>query len=420
MQLSKNKWLLTTGLALTVVGLSACGSSEMSSDGRVTIEYFNQKKEMSQTIQEIAKDFEAENPDIHVEVIDVPNAGEVIKTRMLAGDVPDVINLYPQSIELQEWAKAGYLEDLTDEPYLENIKNEYAQRFAVDGEVYNVPLSANVYGFYYNKTAFDEMGLEAPETWAEFQDLVADIEAQGQVPFAIAGSEGWTLNGYHQLALATVAGGEEEANDVWRFSEVNGISVDEPDMQGDFNRLDLLREAGALQNNWQGAGYNDTVVTFTKGDALIMPNGSWAMPMINSQDPDFEVATFPFPADEAGESLTIGAGDLAMSISATSEHKEEAQRFVEYMTTPEAMQKYYDVDGSPVAVEGVVENDEDSPLSGLTELAFTDRHLVWLAKDWNSENDFYTLTTNYLHNGNQQMMVDALNAFFNPMKADGR
>ena len=63
-----------------------------------------------------------QNPDIHVKVVDVPNAGEVIKTRMLAGDVPDVINLYPQSIELKEWAKAGYLEDLTEEPYLENIK----------------------------------------------------------------------------------------------------------------------------------------------------------------------------------------------------------------------------------------------------------------------------------------------------------
>ena len=151
-----------------------------------------------------------------------------------------------------------------------------------------------------------------------------------------------------------------------------------------------------------------------------MPNGSWAMPMINSQNPDFEVATFPFPADEKGESLTIGAGDLALSISSDSEHKEEAQRFVEYMTTPQAMQKYYDVDGSPCAVEGVVENSQDSPLSGLTELAFTDRHLVWLAKDWNSENDFYTLTTNYLHNGNKETMVNALNAFFNPMKADGR
>ncbi|WP_375179634.1 extracellular solute-binding protein [Enterococcus rotai] len=420
MKLSKTKWLLATGLVFGLFGLIACDNSKTSPSNKITIEYFNQKKEMSQVIQDIAKDFEAENPKIHVDVIDVPNAGEVIKTRVLAGDIPDVINLYPQSIELREWAQAGYLEDLTNEPYLENIKNDYAKRFAIQDRIYSIPLTANVYGFYYNKTAFDQMNLTAPKTWSDFQNLTATIEKQGKVPFAIAGAEGWTLNGYHQLALATVAGGGKEANNIWRFSKVNGISTDAPNMQNDFNRLDLLRQSGAMQQNWQGAGYNDTVVTFTKGDALIMPNGSWAMPMINSQNPDFEVATFPFPADKEGKSLTIGAGDLALSISATSDHKKEARQFIKYMTTPKAMQKYYDVDGSPCAVKGVIEHNTDSPLSGLTELAFTDRHLVWLAKDWNSENDFYTLTTNYLHNGNKKMMVDALNAFFNPMKADGK
>ena len=101
-----------------------------------------------------------QKPDIHVKVVDVPNAGEVIKTRMLAGDVPDVINLYPQSIELKEWAKAGYLEDLTEEPYLENIKNGYAQRFAIEDRVYSIPLTANVYGFTITKLLLRKWGFK--------------------------------------------------------------------------------------------------------------------------------------------------------------------------------------------------------------------------------------------------------------------
>ena len=168
MKWSKKIILACIALGATI-SLTACGKNQEDASGKVEIEFFNQKKEMTQTIQEIAKDFEAKNPDIHVKVVDVPNAGEVIKTRMLAGDVPDVINLYPQSIELKEWAKAGYLEDLTEEPYLENIKNGYAQRFAIEDRVYSIPLTANVYGFYYNKTAFEEMGIQAPETWAEFE-----------------------------------------------------------------------------------------------------------------------------------------------------------------------------------------------------------------------------------------------------------
>jgi len=416
------KWYKKMSLAaitgLSLLGLSACSSQGESTDGKVTIEYFNQKGEMVDTLREIAKDFEKENPNVHVKVVNVPNAGEVLKTRVLAGDVPDVVNIYPQSIELQEWAKAGYFEDLSNKDYLKRVKNHYADKYAIDGKIYNIPYTANAYGIYYNKDKFKELGLKVPETWEEFEELVDKIIAKGETPFAIAGADTWTLNGYHQLALATSTGGGKEANDYLRFSKPNAIKSSDSVLKDDFRLLDLFRKKGAMQTNWQGAGYTDIVGAFARGDALMTPNGSWAITAINAQDPKFNVGTFPFPGKQKGQSLTIGAGDLAWSISSSSKHKKEANAFVEYMSRPEVMQKYYDVDGSPTAIEGVKEAGSDAPLAGLAELAFTDRHLVWLAQDWTSESDFYTLTGNYITTGNKEDMAKALNAFFNPMKAD--
>ena len=416
------KWYKKMSLAaitgLSLLGLSACSSQGESTDGKVTIEYFNQKGEMVDTLREIAKDFEKENPNVHVKVVNVPNAGEVLKTRVLAGDVPDVVNIYPQSIELQEWAKAGYFEDLSNKDYLKRVKNHYADKYAIDGKIYNIPYTANAYGIYYNKDKFKELGLKVPETWEEFEELVDKIIAKGETPFAIAGADTWTLNGYHQLALATSTGGGKEANVYLRFSKPNAIKSSDSVLKDDFRLLDLFRKKGAMQTNWQGAGYTDVVGAFARGDALMTPNGSWAITAINAQDPKFNVGTFPFPGKQKGQSLTIGAGDLAWSISSSSKHKKEANAFVEYMSRPEVMQKYYDVDGSPTAIEGVKEAGSDAPLAGLAELAFTDRHLVWLAQDWTSEGDFYTLTGNYITTGNKEDMAKALNAFFNPMKAD--
>ena len=416
------KWYKKMSLAaitgLSLLGLSACSSQGESTDGKVTIEYFNQKGEMVDTLREIAKDFEKENPSVHVKVVNVPNAGEVLKTRVLAGDVPDVVNIFPQSIELQEWAKAGYFEDLSNKDYLKRVKNHYADKYAIDGKIYNIPYTANAYGIYYNKDKFKELGLKVPETWDEFEKLVDTIIAKGETPFAIAGADTWTLNGYHQLALATATGGGKEANDYLRFSKPNAIKSSDSVLKDDFRLLDLFRKKGAMQTNWQGAGYTDVVGAFARGDALMTPNGSWAITAINAQDPKFNVGTFPFPGKQKGQSLTIGAGDLAWSISSSSKHKKEANAFVEYMSRPEVMQKYYDVDGSPTAIEGVKEAGSDAPLAGLAELAFTDRHLVWLAQDWTSESDFYTLTGNYITTGNKEDMAKALNAFFNPMKAD--
>ena len=416
------KWYKKMSLAaitgLSLLGLSACSSQGESTDGKVTIEYFNQKGEMVDTLREIAKDFEKENPNVHVKVVNVPNAGEVLKTRVLAGDIPDVVNIFPQSIELQEWAKAGYFEDLSNKVYLKRVKNHYADKYAIDGKIYNIPYTANAYGIYYNKDKFKELGLKVPETWEEFEELVDTIIAKGETPFAIAGADTWTLNGYHQLALATATGGGKEANDYLRFSKPNAIKSSDSVLKDDFRLLDLFRKKGAMQTNWQGAGSTDVVGAFARGDALMTPNGSWAITAINAQDPKFNVGTFPFPGKQKGQSLTIGAGDLAWSISSSSKHKKEANAFVEYMSRPEVMQKYYDVDGSPTAIEGVKEAGSDAPLAGLAELAFTDRHLVWLAQDWTSESDFYTLTGNYITTGDKEDMAKALNAFFNPMKAD--
>ena len=402
----------------SVLALAACGNTEeTSTNGKTVIEFFNQKKEMEGTLEEIIQDFEKSHPDIDVQMTSVPDAGTVLKTRMLSGDVPDVINLYPQNIDFQEWANAGFFYDMTGQDYLDNLKNQYADKYAINGKVYNVPLTANVSGIYYNKTKFEALGLKAPETWDEFVQLVDDIKAAGETPFAIAGTEGWTLNGYHQLSLITTTGGADAANEYLRYSQPNSISADDDILKVDAAKLDLLADEGNQQANWKGASYNDAIVAFTSEDALMTTNGSWALAAMRQQEPTFEISTFAFPGEEPGQSATVGAGDFALSIAAETENLEAAETFVAYMTTPEPMQKYYDVDGSPVAVIGV-EEDSDSPLKALNELAFTDKHYVWMAQHWTSEDDFFTATANYLMRQDIEALADELNAFFNPMKAD--
>ena len=419
------KWckrLITAGIAALAVTasltLTACSKEDdTSADGKVTIEYFNQKTEMVDTLKEIIKDFEAEDPNIHVKMTSVPGAGTVLKTRVLAGDVPDVINIYPQNMDFQEWAKAGYFYDMTGKAYLNNLKNHYANEYRINKKVYSVPLTANVSGIYYNKTKFQELGLKVPKTWDEFVKLVEQIKADGETPFALAGSEGWTLNGYHQLAYISVTGSGDKANDYLRFSPVNSISTSDSEVKEVLTRLDLLGDKGNQQTNWEGASYNDSVVAFATEKALMLPGGSWVLAAIKQQDPDFEISTFAFPGEKVGQEVTFGAGDLALSISSSTKHKKECETFISYMASAKAMQKYYDVDGSPVSVEGVVE-DDNSPLAPLYQLAFTDKHYVWLGENWTSENDFFNLTANYLLNQDTKQYTSELNAFFNPMKAD--
>lgn len=414
------KWMKCTVAVLSasvLMGvLGACGKKEESSGDKTTIEFFSQKKEMKGTLEEIISDFENKNPDIKVKLTNVPDAGTVLKTRITSDDIPDVINSYPQNADFQEWAKAGIFEDLTGKDYLKNLKKGSAEVYTIEDKVYSVPLTSNAWGFYYNKNAFKELGLEIPKTWSKFEKLVKTIQDKDKVPFAasINTADAWTLNGYHQLAWTTINGGFDGANDALVRSPKGAIKESNPDFKAVANELDLLSETA--QKNANGATYDDAVATFAKGEALIFPNGTWALPAIKNQDPKFEIGMFAYPGVKENEEMTIGAADLAVSVSATSKNKEASEKFVEYLTSKEAMQKYYDVDGSPTSVTAVETENKFPETEGVSQYVFTDKQSIWLQKEWTSEESFWHATVDYINSGDKKQLADNLNSFFDTMK----
>ncbi len=52
----------------------------------------------------------------------------------------------------------------------------------------------------------------------------------------------------------------------------------------------------------------------------------------------------------------------------------------------------------------------------MTQYAFTDKHVVWLQSEWESEEEFWNITVEAVKNPNSGELVKKLNAFFDPMK----
>lgn len=406
--------------ATTVVAfasfLVACGNSTSGGgSGAKEVEFFSQKPEMQATLQEIVDDYNKSQDDVKVKLTSVPDAGTVLKTRIANGEAPDVINIYPQNADFKGWAADGQFVDLTGESdILGNLNEGAAEAYAVDSKIYNVPLTTNVSGVYYNKDAFKKLGIEAPKSLAEFQENVKKIKADGQTPFAEALGDSWTVNGYAQLAWIQSAGSAKGANDALRFSDKGGIKVDDVS-KNVAAYLDLL--AGNGQANSDGALYADTVAAFADGKALMMPNGSWALTVIKQQEPKFEVGFFPMPGLTAdAPAMTVGAADMALSISAESKNVDGAKDFVKYLSSTEAMQKYYDVDGSPTSVKGIDTDGKFEELSDVAALAFTDQQAIWLHSEWTSEETFWDANVSYVKSKDLDAYTKALNTFFDTMK----
>ena len=412
------KFKLFLKAATTVAFVSvlvACGNSSSSSSSVTEVEFFSQKPEMQATLQEIVDDYNKSQDEVKVKLTSVPDAGTVLKTRIANGEAPDVINIYPQNADFKGWAADGQFVDLTDESdILGNLNDGAAEAYAVDSKIYNVPLTTNVSGVYYNKDAFAKLGIKVPKSLAEFQDIVKKIKDAGQTPFAEALGDPWTVNGYAQLAWIQSAGSAQAANDYLRFSDKGAIKSDQV-TKNVAAYLDLM--AGNGQANSDGALYADTVAVFAEGKALMMPNGSWALTVIKQQEPDFEVGFFPMPGLTAdAPAMTVGAADMAVSISADSKNIDASKDFVKYLSSTEAMQKYYDVDGSPTSVKGIDTEGKFEELADVATLAFTDQQAIWLHSEWTSEETFWDVNVSYIKNKDLNAYTDALNTFFDTMK----
>lgn len=410
-------------IVLLMVGmlvLTGCGAKGDKDGDKIQLEFFSQKVEIKDLLEEIAADFMKDHDNVEITVTSLNDAATVLKTRMAGNDAPQILMVKAAYDDYRQWAKDGRFVDLTDSKARENMQEGAAENFAVEDKIYALPLTTNISGFFYNKTKFAELGLEVPQNWAEMEKLVEDIKAAGETPFAqtLNTADAWTVDGVAQLVFASVAGGYDEAQDILVNSPKDGIKADDPVVAEAMKQLRLMSAENSVANV-NGIGYNDSIVAFAKGEGLLFPQGSWVLPGIKEQNPEFEIGMFAHPGKENGQYLTMGAPDLSLSISneASEEQKAAALEFLEYFSSGEVMQKYYDNDGSPVFVKNVVTEGRHEEIKEVADLV-TDptKYVVWLTAGWPAGDEFMNATVDYMNSHDAEKFVKDLNAFFNKVK----
>ncbi len=74
------------------------------------------------------------------------------------------------------------------------------------------------------------------------------------------------------------------------------------------------------------------------------------------------------------------------------------------------------VDGAPTSVTAVETEGRFPETEGVTQYVFTDQQIVWLQKEWTSEETFHHLTVEYVNNQDREQFATNLNNFFDTMK----
>ncbi len=359
------RWLsvfLTTAMVVALfVGI---GGTALASETK-TLNLWHWDPAQSNAISKIIADYEAEHPDVKVEmsVIDFANYRTKLKTSIPAGTGPDII--VTGSFAAYEMIPAGLFMDLTERIAASDIDLTKMPKatldiYTIDGHIYGIPKDYDTIGLYYNKEMFDAAGLAYPDeswTWQDLREAAKKLTIPGKqwgyisTPYSQTGIENniFQNNGrvVDESRLKSVINSPENIETLQFFLDF--ITVDHSSPTGQ-----ELLEMPADQ-------------MFMAEQAAMMVGGSWAVaPVRDVLGTKFDVTHLPKGKRQA----TIIHG-LAFAGSSKTKYPEETWNFLRMCATEKAQAYQYDctIPGYEGSAQKWVENFPDHNVQVFIDMA---------------------------------------------------
>ena len=248
--------------------------------------------------------FTADYPNITVNQVHQQNDNykQQLVVAMSSKQAPDMY-IHWGGGPMAEYYKSGFVNDLTDMfntyDHPDFIDAAVAQS-SFDGKVLAIPFGGlSGCDIFYNKTIFEEVGIEVPQTIDELEAACDKLLEAGYVPFSLANGSKWTGSMYYMYLVARHSGNDE----------FNAAYAQE---DGGSFTSDAFIWAGEKIQDWVEKGYfnegfNSLVTDNGEDRALLYDNtcammlhGSWQERsiMADSQEwADANLGVFRFPED---------------------------------------------------------------------------------------------------------------------------
>ncbi len=311
-------------------------------EGEVNFEFWHIQTSTPEILQNSVDRYMADNPGVNVEVVPLQNDPykTKIKVAMGAGNPPCVFPTWGGG-PLYEYVQAGQVVDLTDfmqqDGYVDRFVPASLSNVTFDGKIWGVPVENSAIAVvWYNKTIFEELGLEPPTTWDELLTIVDTLNENDIAPFAMANKTKWPSSMFFMYLVDRLAGPEVFANAATRSG---GTFEDPVFVQAGQMIQDLVNRGGFVEGfNGLDIDTGQSRQLLYAGKAAMELMGSWQISTMRAENPEWveaNLAFFPFPAVEGGEgdpSNVVGTvGDNFYSISSVCPYPEEAFKMIQYL-----------------------------------------------------------------------------------------
>jgi len=277
-------------------------------------------------IKELVDTFEAENPDIAVELVDLTwsEGHQKIVVAFASGATPDLLEL--GSDWVAEFSQKDLLLDLTAEAERQRGLLQKWEPVSYQGRVYGFPWLLGTRVLFYNKDLMFRAGLDPekpPQTWDEWYTDAAAINKLGE------DIHGFAANAFERHRLY---------KKFLPFFWSNSGTLLSPDGQrcllNSSAGVEALKQYVALCDVGLIETQRELDLAFQRGRIGFTISGDWLLDQLarNPDAPRFGVALLPHP--KGGSSISFAGGEYLV-IPKDSRHAQESLQLINFLLRPE-------------------------------------------------------------------------------------
>ncbi|MBO0587347.1 extracellular solute-binding protein [Sporosarcina sp. E16_8] len=362
------KRLLFMLIACSMLFLVACGGKDSSeakgtaSDEKVIEFWHIEPGERGKIFEEVAQQFEKDNPGVKVKLTRIPNDTfkQKLSVAMAGGEVPDIFQSWGGGW-LKNFADEGNVLDITDD-IDEGHFNQLALANSTYGDkVYGMPLGLSIDVVFYNKEIFDKYGLKAPKTFDEWLKVIDVLNENKVIPIALTNQTKWP-GAYYLMNFAARIGGPDLFNSAFKRE---GKGFDDPAYVQAGEYIQELVKRNAFNPGFNGVPYDEGQgrQLFYSGQAAMMDMTISMLNNIRDEAPEFEekLDFFLFPTVPGGKGDQTQVGGSASPVFSVSQDSEVADlsiALIKALTSEKIGHEFVKRTGGLSAVAGIEPEDE--------------------------------------------------------------
>ncbi len=327
MKTAQSRPLFPAVATVSSLALAAALASGAASAADIRVMCYQDGNECDVT-RDLAKRFEAQNPDVKVIIDTVPYKAivEQLPVQLGAGEGPDIarvtdlgglnryyLDITPHVKDPKAW-EANYGKSLA-----------WLRANAADKGIYGLQTQLTITGPFVNKTLFEQAKVPMPgpkATWDEWVTATKAVAKATQTPFAMA----WDRSG-HRFAGPAISYGAK------LFDAKGDLVIDDGFKTISKKFVDWNKDGTMPKEVWGGTGgssYRDAFEEFKNGRIVMYLSGSWQIKRMEAQiGKSFDWVVVPNPCGPAA-CTGIPGGAAYVALKRTKSPK-EVGRFLDFL-----------------------------------------------------------------------------------------